>query len=247
VSAGGKKSFGPLLGSVVLVVNLHLLFFFRDLSQRDLYKSKEQDPSFLGRTKRVKDRISVSSGGKKSFGPLLDSVVLAVNLHLLFFRDLRVREIFTRVKNEILHFLRRTKRVKDRISVSAGEKKSFSPLLSSGVLAVNLLLVFFFRDHRVKEFSARVKNEILHFLEERKELKIESPCLLVKRRASVHSLVPEYKSTSRLLQKSQSQRNLYKSEERDPSFLRRTKRVKDRISVSAGEKKSFSPLSSSRV
>jgi len=58
------------------------------------------------------------------------------------------------------------KRVKDRISVSAGVKKSFGPLSSSGVLVINLLLVFFFRDLRVIEFSARVKNEILHFLEE---------------------------------------------------------------------------------
>jgi len=55
-----------------------------------------------------------------------------------------------------------------------GEKKSFSPLSSSGVLAVNLLFDFF-RDLRVREFSARVRNEILHFLEERKELVIESP------------------------------------------------------------------------
>ena len=77
MSAGEKKSFSPLSSSGVLVVNLLLVFFFRDLSQRDLYKSEERDLSFLRRTKRVKDRISVSAGAKKSFGPRLSFQSLA--------------------------------------------------------------------------------------------------------------------------------------------------------------------------
>ena len=77
----------------------------------------------------------MSAGVKKSFSPLLSSRELAVNLLLLFFRDLRVREIFYKSEEQDLSFLRRTKRVKDRISVTVGEKKNFGPLLSFQSLA----------------------------------------------------------------------------------------------------------------